>query len=444
MGRARPDLGSALGLSGDGGLFSIDLPVCPTGTIDITASKAGSTAKLVVSSGDISQRLTPRPAAEENRLPLTGTWDFAADPPERFLPPNETIAWSKISVPAHWEMEGFRTATGRAVYRRSFAIPSSWQGKRIKFRAEAIYSQATVYVNSQRIGRHDGGATPFELDITDAVKPGTENLMAILVDEQSPAGILDDMSYFAHFSIGGIWRPLQVFAVESLHVSRVALATDFDAAYRDATLLVDVDVDNEQAAAVQDAELKLTVLDPAGHPLSLAGLSTTVSLGPWQRRSLKLKASVPSPQQWNAEQPRLYTLQSRLQAGNSTWAMADLRFGFRKIDIAGRTYRINGRPVKFLGTASLDADPLLGRAISPATARRDVELMKEANINARRTTCFPPLEATLEEADRRGLYIEEEAPFCFVGVEYGPPEGRTRTWRPTSAWPRWRSASRPR
>jgi hypothetical protein len=65
--------------------------------------------------------------------------------------------------------------------------------------------------------------------------------------------------------------------------------------------------------------------DQGAGALGDGGLSATVSLGPWERRSLKLKAGVPSPQQWNAEQPRLYTLQSRLQAGNATSATADLR-----------------------------------------------------------------------------------------------------------------------
>ena len=62
----------------------------------------------------------------------------------RLLPTNPTAKWSRIKVPSHWEMEGFVAQTGLAAYQRKFAVPGAWRGKRIKFRAEGIYSKAEV------------------------------------------------------------------------------------------------------------------------------------------------------------------------------------------------------------------------------------------------------------------------------------------------------------
>jgi len=105
-----------------------------------------------------------------------------------------------------------------------------WHGKRIKFRAEGIYSKAEVWVNGHRMGSHDGGATPVELDISAAAKPGAENLLTILVTDHSDADDLSAMSFYAHFNLGGIWRPLELFCVEPAHIARLAVETRFDSA----------------------------------------------------------------------------------------------------------------------------------------------------------------------------------------------------------------------
>ncbi len=159
---------------------------------------------------------------------------------------SQTLKWRAINVPAHWEMEGFVCESGFGLYRRTFTVPRGWAGKRIKFRAEAIYSRCEVFVNGARVGSHEGGATPFELDITGAAHPG-ENQVMILVEALSTAANFDRMTYFAYFNLAGLWRPLEVFAVEPAHISRLALATTFDPAYQDAVLSVDVDVANEQS-----------------------------------------------------------------------------------------------------------------------------------------------------------------------------------------------------
>ena len=90
------------------------------------------------------------------------------------------------------------------------------------------------------------------------------------------------------------------------------------------------------------------------------------------------------------------------------------RQGFKEVKIVGRTFTLNGQPVKLWGACRHDADPLAGRAISKATAWRDIELMKGANLNAMRTSHYPPNPEALNAADALGLYVEDEAPFCWA------------------------------
>lgn len=370
--------------------------------------------RLSVASSDISKCLTPRPADPAERLSLEGAWDFAPDPPADFLANPDSVQWRPISVPSNWEMEGFASQTGKGLYRRTFTIPAAWLGKRVKFRSDGVYSVAEVWVNGVRAGSHEGGATPFELDVTNLVQPGGANTILVLVTATSASSRMDNMSYYADFSLAGIWRPLEVFCVEPHHVSRLAVTTDLDANYTDANLSIEVDIANEQPSPIQEADLVLKVTDADGSELPLTGLSARVSLAGWERRKLTLSATVTSPDLWNAERPRLYTLSAELRPSGMPASVAAQRFGFKEVEITGRTYKINGKAVKMWGACRHDAHPLMGRAITPAVARQDIELMKGANLNAMRTSHYPPHPAALDAADELGVYVEDEAPFCWT------------------------------
>jgi len=396
------------------GFFRADLPLSSVGPVKISATAGGMIAERTLDSGDIAMRLTPRPAkGSANRLSLDGLWSFVPDPPKDFSAQSQTLEWRAINVPAHWEMEGFVCESGFGLYKRTFTVPKSWTGKRIKFRAEAIYSRCEVFVNGARVGSHEGGATPFELDITGTAHPG-ENQIMILVEALSTAANFDRMTYFAYFNLAGLWRPLEVFAVEPAHVSRLALATTFDPAYQDALLSVDVDVANERSNALSDAGLKLRLFDPRGKEVVLRGLSTNASLLPWETRTIKLQAKVAAPHQWHAEQPKLYTLVAELAGRGAALSAIRERFGFRQVEVKGRLFEFNGKPIKFRGVSRLDAHPLTGRYLSDAINKKDIELMKLANFNALRVCVFPSHPYTMELTDELGLYVEDDGPFCFV------------------------------
>lgn len=406
--------------TGEHGLWQVDMPEGCTGPIVATATNGDHKSEVRVEAGDITHRLTPRPNQDWRRLSLDGKWDFVVDPPTDY-PAGAVKQWSSIETPSHWEMEGFLAETGRAAYRKRMLIPATWVGKRIKLRSEGIYSQARIWVNGRKVGGHIGD-TLFELDITDAIEVGHQNEIAILVDERSFANDIDKLSFYAHCNLAGIWRPIEVFCVEPAHISRVALSTAFDEHYRDADLLVDVDVSNEQSRGLADAEIRLTVVDPAGKKLSLPGLSAKVTLGAWEWRRVSLKAKAANPEQWNAESPKLYRLKAELVVPEQAAAPIEQRFGFKQVEIKGRTYTINGRPVKFWGANRLDSHPLMGRAVTQDVVKQDLALMKGCNINAIRTSHFPAHPAVMDMADKMGFYVEDEASFIWVDSGMFGPE----------------------
>ncbi|HWD39207.1 MAG TPA: glycoside hydrolase family 2 TIM barrel-domain containing protein, partial [Fimbriimonas sp.] len=120
---------------------------------------------------------------------------------------------------------------------------------------------------------------------------------------------------------------------------------------------------------------------------------------------------------WNAEEPFMGSLWFRL-TGSKGVVVDDLiqPIGLRETKVAGTQILINGSPVKFRGTCHHDSDPLDGRAVSVQRTEQDLQLIKEANLNALRTSHYPPIPELLDIADRKGIYVEDEASFCWVGV----------------------------
>jgi len=388
---------SRAAVTGENGFFAVGLPLDARGAVTVEAAGA----RLAVDASDLPLRLTARPAAP--RLSLEGRWRILVDPPADW---RQAAGWRDIDVPSNWEMKGFRAATGTAVMRREFSLPASWAGKVIKLRADGIYSKCEAWLNGARLGSHDGGATPVELDLTAAAKCGGPNTLDVFIRARSRATDIDHMSVYAYFEIAGIWRPIEVFAVEPDHVARLGWSVAFDRDYKNADVSVDATVANAQATPVKDRTLAVLVRDPDSRVVGKE--VRTVSLGPWEEKTVPVVVHVDAPAPWTAERPRVYTLEAAYDR-----SIAEAPLGFRQMEIKGARFTINGKGAKLFGACLHCSDPVDGRAISPKLVEKDLDLMKGCNLNAIRTSHYPPHPHTPEYADRVGLYIEDEGPACW-------------------------------
>ena len=402
------------GTTDENGIFQIEMPVGLQGELIAAAQLPdGTSAKLTVQAGD----LTPGLSIPDDTVPmisLNGTWRFQPDPePDFFQPKLSDSNWKEIKVPSHWIMEGFKSENGTGGYRRHLQIPATFRGRRIKLLFDGVYSGAEVWLNGQRVGSHEGGFAPFELDITDAARVGGDNLLAVLVREQTLSSHLDKMSYYANFPLTGIYRQVRLFSVPEVHVRRFHVQTVFDSGYKDATLSVDLSVENESGREIKQIPLDFSLKDEQGKPVSLGNDHLDLKLAPWSRLEQRVEFHLSNPAHWEAEHPRLYSLTAKV-SGNSTNEIVSRRIGFRQVEIRGTQFLINGVPVKLHGVGYFEADPLTGRTITPELARRDLMMMKEANLDAFRTEVILPSEDLYDDADELGLYVEAESPFCWV------------------------------
>ncbi len=368
--------------------------------------------------GKLTPILSPQPAAVAECanpvLDLGGVWKFS----ESVAPGFEKAApqdWKEIRVPGEWAMQGFRVKHVRkgehfvsgdtAGYFRTFTLPADWSGKRVKLRCDAVYSDAAVFVNGREAGRHLGGFTPFELDVTALVNPGTENCIALAVCSESAADTLASGSKYACHQLGGINRNIRLFAVPETHISGLRVITRFDKEYRNATLELDVETQGG------DAELAVSLarVKPDGPERSGGSVPSDIRL-----KSGHSEIPVANPAKWDTEHPNLYTLTVKLLKNGKTVETVMRKIGFRQVEVRGNQLFVNGLPVKLRGSNHHEVYPTTGRSLPAGIHRRDIELFREGNVNHLRTCHYPPDEALLEAADELGMFIECEAPFCWA------------------------------
>ncbi|AGF67871.1 beta-galactosidase [Streptomyces hygroscopicus subsp. jinggangensis TL01] len=346
---------------------------------------------------------------------LNGPWRFRLSPTaseaEDFAAEGfDDRGWDSIPVPSHWVLQG-DGAYGRPLYtnirypfpldpphvpdenptgdyRRHFDLPADWSdAERVVLRFDGVESLFRVWVNGVEIGSASGSRLAHEFDVTSAVRTGG-NVVAVRVHQWSAASYLEDQD---QWWLPGIFRDVTVIARSAGGIEDVWLRTGFD----DGRGRIDPEVTAEAAAfpvtlRIPELGVEQVWATPADvAPLGVAGVEP-----------------------WSAEQPRLY------DATVSTAAESiALRVGFRTVDIRGDRFLVNGRRVVFHGMNRHEAHPERGRVFDEEHARADLARMKRFNVNAIRTSHYPPHPRLLDLADELGFWVVLECDLETHGFE---------------------------
>jgi hypothetical protein len=370
-------------------------------------------------------RLTPRPqivpGVKTLRLSLNGNWDFSVNSEDFFQDTEDSVSAkpSKILVPGEWSMQGFSVpANQAAAYRREFILPESWIGRhRIKLRCNAVYSECGIWINGRKVGSHEGGFTPFEIDVTDAVKAGNNRIILTVKNESLADTLASGTKYAAH-PLGGISRDIYLFTVPEIHIEHLHITTDLDASYHNAALVTDIKISNEGTVKYDNIECRQSL-----RPFSRTGINKQSlqlpdivigSIMPDQSTNVTAESEVAEPLKWDPEHPNLYILTTKLLVNGKVVEVLEERFGFREVEIRGNRLFVNGRPVKLRGVCRHEVDPLLGRTLRHGQWKKDADIFRKGNCNFIRTSHYPPDEAFLDACDELGLFVEDEAPFCWA------------------------------
>ncbi|MCC6445256.1 MAG: hypothetical protein IT210_17575 [Armatimonadetes bacterium] len=368
-------------------------------------------------------RYRPAPARiggmKEATLPLNGVWKIDPAPEENArLRPLADPGWKDIAVPGQWLQQGFDVPMDRAVaMAKEFEVPSEWAGHRIILRFDGIHAGTRYWLNGRLLGYSENLYTPVEWDITESALPGRANRLDLEMKVETVSEKLSFASGYAFHNLGGIDRSVRLFALPPVHVRDLHLNADLDNAYRNGLLALKLTLENSGSQPTDGLSLRLSLYGPDRKRAALS--APAVAVGPLApgRKTVEVASQIENPLQWSAEKPHLYKLVIDVLENGHLSERIERQVGFRKIEVRGSQLLLNGKAIKLAGACHHETHPLTGRADTSRWAEKDIAMMKGANLNYVRTSHYPPNQELLDCADRLGMYVEVEAPFCWVPAE---------------------------
>jgi beta-galactosidase len=264
---------------------------------------------------------------------------------------------------------------GVGEYERDVDWPFQSNSARLRF--DGVEGAADIWWNGSYIGSTRGSRLPSEFDVSGLLREF--NKLAVRVYTFSAASYLEDQD---EWWLPGIIRDVSLIERPEVSIDDVLVRADYIDGV--ATLLVELKTSGQSESPVE-----ITIIE--------TGLSISAST----------KSKVPNVLPWTAETPNLYTLKV-VVGQESSGEVALIRFGFRTVSIEEAVLKVNGAPIKFRGVNRHEHHPLWGRSIPEATVREELALMKKSNINAIRTSHYPPSTLLLDLADEFGFWIIDE------------------------------------
>jgi hypothetical protein len=373
--------------------------------------------------------ITPCPVQFESgtrrRIDLGGTWRHqitaSADRPD------EAAAWEDFEVPG-WKSAVRRDMPYFLWFRRTIEVPANWHGKRVVLNLRGARNTPKVFIDGKFAGSKFDGWTPFELDITDFVLPGSAHVLDLCCGDRSAVeDLTKSTDEIAHTiaPVGGFhdncgpFQSVYLDAYEPLHIedSRLAIVTSV----KNMTLTVTGAAVNA-AGPLPDANglrIECDVLDGEETVLSFGGtpqfgevkLSDEADDAPFNPGAWRFEAAFPGAKLWTPETPNLYQLRIRLYRNGTLCDESFTRFGFREVWSEGPDFFLNGVKRRLLASSTWPAYGFIPRE----EVFRRVRQWKDDGVLAFRFHNQPWQEEYLEACDEIGVMTIDESPVYTDG-----------------------------
>ena len=323
------------------------------------------------------------------------------------------------NIKSRLSSRGFKEM-GQGWYRLHLTPADSLKGRRLLLQFDGIIYTADVYLNGERVGGTDYGYVGFEVDVTNRLKPGQENVIAVMADTREPGNS-------RWYTGGGLFRSVRLVATNrELYFERHPLyVTTRDNRY------VNITAEVAFRGREKKAPVAVTVTDPAGKVV-YEGKAEMRRSTPSRVSETRLpEIEIPSPQLWDTEHPNLYTVRLTLYRANGTVAdVACTTFGIRTVEITPeRGLLLNGRKVLLQGYANHHSLGALGAAAYPRAIEKRLQLMKQYGINHIRTSHNPYSREFIELCDKYGILVVDELYDKWTRQHTGGRVGFEQLWQ---------------
>ncbi len=353
-------------------------------------------------------------------IPVPSCWQFLGyEPPfytniryPFYQEPNK-ITYNKVEGDYEKDINGITYKVGESqmnsvgVYRTKFNVQSLNKAYILSFLG--VSSCAEVYVNGKYVGYSECSHNTQEYAIDSFVQEG-ENELLVVVHKWCTGSYLEDQDMFRN---NGIFRDVLLYVNEPSYVYDFEFFSSKRGDNYDAILNVDV-------VGGEGASVTASILD-GGKIVAIRSVPVS--------GKLEIMFDNLSVTEWNAEEPKLYDLTITLMKGGLITECIRKKVGFKTIQIEGRIFKLNGKPIKILGVNHHDTSPKTGYYLTPEEIEQDIRICKEYNINAIRTSHYPPDPLLIELADLYGIYIIDEADIETHGLSPFKQVSKKPKWK---------------
>lgn len=392
----------------------------------VDRGKEGGRSSFLLLSNEVELKEN-NPQKSELYQSLNGIWKFSIvkNPSQRpidFYTSNVNDAnWNTIKVPSNWELQGYDIPiytnliypfpknppfikddyNSVASYRRHFTVADSWNDKEVILHFGSISGYARVFLNGKEVGMTKASKTPAEFNVTPFLKKG-DNLIAVQVFRWHDGSYLEDQDYWR---LSGIERDVYLQAMPKTAIWDYFVKSELDDQYKNGIFNLDVTLKSFQNNTIKNPAVKVELLDNEGKVV----FSETKKVNSKEQK-VSFNKTVEKVKQWNAETPNLYRYTiTLLDNKGKTLEIISKKTGFRKVEILDSRLLVNGKVIMVKGVNLHEHDDVNGHAPNAEISMKDLQLMKEFNVNSIRMSHYPHDSHIYDLCDEYGFYVVDEA-----------------------------------
>ena len=344
-------------------------------------------------------------------IALDGDWHFLADPGGALDVAALATAPGvrPTRVPSSWQSQfaDLRDYAGVAWYWRDVQLPALSPDQAAVLRFGAVDYLADVYLNGQKVGRHEGGYTPFEFDVTALLHSGSNQLAVRVVDPGANPSSVEGINYAEiphgkqswYVQTSGLWQSVEIQIRPRTRLGAVHILAAADGAFKISVPLLNPATPGKTSPPTQ---VKVEILDAAGAAVWQASRPVAGS-----EAAAEFTGNVAHPRLWSPADPSLYTLRVSLDSGDTGL----FPFGFRTFETRQGKFYLNGAPIYLRG--ALDQDFYPETIYTPPSLdylKDEMRKAKALGLNLLRCHIKVPDPRYLQAADETGVLIWYEIP----------------------------------
>ena len=344
-------------------------------------------------------------------------------------PAFDDSSWDQVNLPHDYSIdqkynrsmdgESGYLPGGTGWYRKSFTVDKSLEGKRISIDFGGVYMNATIYVNGKKLGTHPYGYTPFSFDITDNVKFGKENVIAVKVDHQTPSS--------RFYSGSGIYRDVDFVVTDTVHVDKNGTKIETpdlkehvdgnNVAVKVKTTVVN---ESERDASVKVKHTIYPKNGTAEQAVATFESQEAVAVEKGKSKDVSADFTASGVQLWSTTTPNLYTVKTEVLMDGATVDTYETDYGFRYFAFdKNNGFTLNGQKMKLQGVCMHHDQGALGSVANDRSTERQVEILKMMGCNSIRVTHNPASDELIDACNKHGILVIDEAFDGWVAPKNG-------------------------